>query len=201
MHPTLPHGPNGVSLLGAFPYIEVNRFTFQASSNWYGYLANGTLLANEARFYYRIVYPEKKCCIKLLLYLNDQKEALRAHMNCLQKQSIIATNEKQIITLSPSVGASGCSSNRSLLMNGERLIECNSGRILRSNYSQHWHFAASSCGSPTGLSMDFIIVMYGLQGKCPVFRNSAVHIHGSNTYSWPSTPCLTILIFFLSSLC
>ncbi len=181
--------------------LILTHFTFQASSNWYGYLANGTLGAHEARFYYRIVYPEKKCCIKLLLYLNDQVSALRYTMNCLQKQSIIATNERQIITLSPSVESSGCSSNRSLTRNGERLIECNSGRILRSNYSQHWHFAASSCGSPTGLSMDFIIVMYGLKGECPLFRNSAVNIHRSNTYIWPSTHCLTILILLFSSLC
>ena len=144
------------------------------------------------------MYPEERCCIKLLLYLEDQVSALRAHMNCLQRQSIIATNPKQIITLSPSVESSGCTSNHTI--NGQKVIECNSGRILRSIYDQTWHFAASSCGSPTGLSMQYNLVMYGLRTGCPDPISAApamMTIYDKLSFTLPSALAIYHAIFWL----
>ncbi len=123
------------------------------------------------------------------MYLEKEVSVLRAHMNCLQKTSIIQTNPKQIITLSPSVKSSGCALSRPHGESGNKVIECNSGRILRSNQDQEWYFAVSSCGSPSGLTLDYTIIMYGLKGECPKGSNNAI-----TTYHFPSST----LLFFIA---
>ena len=171
---------------------------FQASSNWFGYITNGTLFANEARVYYRIVYPEKKCCIKLLMYMDWEITYLRAHMNCLQRTSIIATNPKQIIKLSPSVKSSGCTLYQTHRKDRQRVIECNSGRVLRANHDQEWFFAVSSCGSPSGLTLNYTITMYGLKGDCPVFVNATLN---SSAHHMPSFFMCFLFTYFLMYVC
>ncbi len=100
-------------------------------------------------------------------------------MNCLQRMSVVATNPRQIITLSPSIKSSGCRNrvqNRTSfhgVQSAMGVIECNSGRILRSKYDHMWHFAVSSCGSPTGVSLDYTFIMYGLKEECPVVKSSS----------------------------
>ncbi len=131
-------------------------------------------------FYYRIVYPADKCCIKLLLYMDSEVKVLRAHMNCLQRTSIIATKPKQIIKLSPSVKSSGCASYQTHRKDKLKVIECNSGRTLRSKHDQEWFIAVSSCGSPSGLTLDYTIIMYGLQGECPVIVNATLNVSEHN---------------------
>ena len=135
------------------------------SANWYGYLATLRLRASGGRFYYRFIYPEDRCCTKILLYLEEQVLGLRARMNCLQKQSLVDPSSRQVITLSPSVRSSGCLGNRT--QNGVRVIECTSGRILKSAEDRVWYIAASSCGSPTGLDLRYSFVVYGYLGSCP----------------------------------
>ena len=51
-------------------------------------------------------------------------------------------------------------------------------RPLRSAYDQHWLFAASSCGSPKGLNMQYTIIMYGMRTECPEDVSGAVGMRG-----------------------
>jgi len=54
------------------------------SKNWYGYLAIMNMQSVGGKLFYRFIYPEHSCCIKILLYLQEQMDRLRANMNCLQ---------------------------------------------------------------------------------------------------------------------
>merc|ERR1712004_848121 len=55
---------------------------------------------------------------------------------------------------------------------GESVIECTSGRTLRSDVDRKWYIAASSCGSPTGLDLKYSIVIYGWKGECSQNQNN-----------------------------
>ena len=150
------------------------------------------------------MYPEHKCCVKIILYLEEQVASLRARMNCLQKQSIVDPTSPQVITLTPSVDASGCTSNRTD-ENGHRLIECNSGRILRSDIDRSWYIGASSCGSPSGLDLHYSIILYGYKGECPESkkRNSSNRVAPSQISALPSLLiiAITIIIFTRGLVC
>ena len=135
------------------------------SVNWFGYLAKFQLRTPGGRIYYRFVYPEDRCCIKIIFYLEEQVLGLRARMNCLQKQAMVDPGSRQVILLSPTDTTAGCVSNKT--DNGVRVIECTSGRVLKSNEDRTWYIAASSCGSPTGLNIRYSFVAYGHKGKCP----------------------------------
>ena len=136
------------------------------SQNWYGYLAKEvTLHPEKGTFYYRFHYAKEKCCIKILLYLEEQVDRLRAHMSCIQKQSVVDPLSPQVISLSPSSPTSGCVHNST--DDGHGIIECRSGRILRSDIERDWSIAAASCGSPTGLDVEYALQIYGLIGECP----------------------------------
>ena len=79
-------------------------------------------------------------------------------------------------------------------------LKCNSGRILRSIYDQTWHFAASSCGSPTGLSMQYNLVMYGLRTGCPDQISAApamMTIYDKLSFTLPSALAIYHAIFWL----
>ena len=71
---------------------------FQYPINWHGYLVKATLPGDRVgRLYYHIVYPEDKCCIKLLLYTKRQVAELRAKtMSCLQRQAVLDPRERQV---------------------------------------------------------------------------------------------------------
>ncbi len=143
--------------------------------------------AQSGRFYYHFQYPDHKCCVKILLYLEEEVASLRAHMNCIQKQAIVKPPQ-QIITLSPGYGASGCNSNKTV--NGVRMIDCTSGRILRSDIDRNWYIAASSCGSPDGLDLKYSLVMYGYRGECPegssLYTSAANSPHVTHHFCLPS---------------
>lgn len=78
---------------------------------------------------------------------------------------MVDPRSRQVILLSPTDSSSGCVSNKT--ENGIRVIECTSGRVLRSNEDRSWYIAASSCGSPTGLDLQYSFVAYGHVGDCP----------------------------------
>ena len=70
---------------------------FNYPINWHGYLIKATLLPKHGRIYYHIRYPEDKCCIKLLLYLQEQVRELRAKtMSCLQRQAVLDPSGQQV---------------------------------------------------------------------------------------------------------
>ncbi|ELU03865.1 hypothetical protein CAPTEDRAFT_209560 [Capitella teleta] len=134
------------------------------SKNWYGYLATFRLRAENAILYYKFEYPEENCCVKMLLYLQEQKNMLRHRMNCQQKEAIAGTGA-QVILLSPAHQESGCRSNSS---SDSHEIQCSSGRELRSNVVRDWFIAVSSCGSPIGLRLKYAFQAYGHIGPCPI---------------------------------
>jgi hypothetical protein len=161
------------------PCVVSGRLRY--SKNWYGYLATFRLRADSARLYYKFEYPEEKCCVKLLLYLQEQKNLLRRRMNCLQKESVVGAGN-QVILLSPAHKDAGCSSN-STADDEERMITCSSGRELRSKTERDWFLAASSCGSPTGLHLNFIFQVYGQVGECPSGdRSGGTGVIAANIY-------------------
>lgn len=145
------------------PCILQGRLT--VAQNWYGYLASVTLAPNEGLFYYRFAFAKERCCIKIILYLEEQANMLRAHMNCLQRQSLVDPTSPQIITLSPSNTPAGCTSVTEAA--GLSTIECRSGRWLKSDIPRKWYIAASSCGSPSGLDVEYSLVIYGHTEPCP----------------------------------
>ena len=159
------------------------------SVNWFGYLATFKFRASGGRVYYRFVYPEDRCCIKIIFYLEEQVLGLRARMNCLQKQSMVDPGSRQVILLSPSDTSAGCVSNKT--DNGVRVIECTSGRVLKSNEDRAWYIAASSCGSPTGLDLQYSFVAYGHKGKCPepTTTSGTAALHSSASRRPLSVPC------------
>ena len=162
--------------------------------NWYGYLAKVKLHPEMGKFYYKFTYAQRKCCIKILLYLSEQVDKLKAHMSCIQKQSAVDPLSPQVISLSPSTPASGCVHNNSA---DGGLIECTSGRILRSDIEREWYIAAASCGSPTGLDVHYSLIVYGLIGECP----QSLPVSTSPPAVFPSIPsifyCLLIQLFLI----
>ena len=166
------------------------------SQNWYGYLAKRLTLHPEmGKFYYKFTYAQEKCCIKILLYLEEQVERLRAHMSCIQKQSVVDPLSPQVISLSPSSPTSGCIHNNTAASGGGGggggVIECRSGRILRSDIERDWSIAAASCGSPTGLNLEYSLIIYGLIGECPSTLTVSAAIH---------SPLLPSIVSFLGCL-
>ncbi|CAD5118603.1 unnamed protein product [Dimorphilus gyrociliatus] len=124
---------------------------------------------------YQISYAKKDCCIKLLLYLHDDVDKMRAHMNCLQKLGVLDPRSNQVITLSPTTESSGCTSNETV-RNGREMIDCKSGRKLSSALTLRWSIAVSSCGLPKGLDISYRIIIHGYVGTCPTNVNHASKI-------------------------
>jgi hypothetical protein len=149
-----------------------------STRNWYGYAAKFRMRAQFSRFYYRIVYPEEDCCLKMLLYLEPQVDNLRYHMSCMQMQSVLDPTSPQVITLSPNSPESGCKFN--VTADGDRVVDCFSGRKFKSDIERNWYVAISSCGLPRGLNFEFTMYIYGWveskEGDCP---NTAYLIDGA----------------------
>ena len=133
--------------------------------NWFGYLAIIRLQAGTGKIFFRFSYPLHKCCVKLLLYLRHQMYAMRAHMTCNQKLAVLDSDVRQTILLSPSNPSSGCTSN--VTAGGQRVIACSAGRHLVAERTVTWYVAVSSCGSPTGLDIQYSLLIYGHTGRCP----------------------------------
>ncbi len=67
--------------------------------NWYGYLANVTVLG-VARLTFEFVYPVERCCQNVLFYRQDQAAIVTARTSCWQKEDIVRLEEDQVMTLS-----------------------------------------------------------------------------------------------------
>lgn len=144
---------------------------------------------------YQISYARRDCCIKLLLYLHDDVDKMRAHMNCLQKLGVLDPRGDQVITLSPTEENSGCTSNETV-RHGEEMIDCRSGRKLSSALTLHWSIAVSSCGKPKGLDISYRIMIHGYVGTCPTKFSDAskVKICTISIVFW------TVIFYFLMGL-
>ncbi len=162
------------------------RRKLNIAKNWYGYIANFTLRPHGAKMYFDVTYPERKCCVKLLLYLEEQVDRLRYHMNCRKKVAILDPMSPQIITLSPSYPWSGCT-NGTNQGDSQQMLRCSSGRLITSDIERNWYVAVSTCGSPTGLDLEYRLTVYGYEGNCPhasyydFLSDKASSFHPANT--------------------
>ena len=168
--------------------------------NWYGYLAKVTLAPKSSIFYYHITFAKVDCCIKVLLYLEEQMKMLKKHMSCTQRQSVLDPMGPQVIILSPSNPKSGCRNKTD--DQGVSVIDCYNGRWLTSNRVRNWYIAVTSCGSPKGLDLQFSVVIYGHIGECPAssFKNSATHNDVTSCYYVILTTLCVVLINLISPL-
>ena len=62
--------------------------------NWYGYLANITVIG-VARLTFEFVYPVDRCCQNILFYRQDQAAIVDARINCWQKQYLLSRPEDE----------------------------------------------------------------------------------------------------------
>ena len=67
----------------------------QTDRNWYGYLANITVVG-VARLTFELVYPIEKCCQNILFYRQEQAAILGARMNCWQKEYLLRPEDDQV---------------------------------------------------------------------------------------------------------
>ena len=139
------------------------------SRNWYGYLAVTRFKQNKGTMYYKFRYPQKNCCVRILLYLREQFDLLKAFMNCAQREAILDPRSNQVLVLSPGSGYPGCVANVTG-DDGKNYIECSGGLVLKTNVKTMWYIAASSCGFPTGLTLEYRLHFQNLNGSCRVNR-------------------------------
>jgi len=176
--PTVPIPPS------VDPCIITGRLN--VTENWYGYLGVFDLREQGSRMFYRVVYPERRCCpVSLLLYISEQVKSLNYRMSCDQKVSVINALSPQVIRLSPLHSQSGCVNQAMQSADKTKgplmTVECQGGRVLKSNVVRKWFIAASSCGSPRGFSLTYTIIVYGHIGQCP-----SIPLSSHNTVHSPS---------------
>jgi hypothetical protein len=63
--------------------------------NWYGYLANITVVG-VAQLTFEFVYPVERCCQNILFYRQDQALIVGARMNCWQKEYLLRPEDDQV---------------------------------------------------------------------------------------------------------
>lgn len=81
--------------------------------NWYGYLANISVVTT-ARMTFEFTYAADRCCQNVLFYTEDQTSIISARMNCWQKEYLLRPEDDQILRLTPRFSWSGEFSCQSL---------------------------------------------------------------------------------------
>ena len=74
--------------------------------NWYGYLANISVITT-ARMTFEFTYAADRCCQNVLFYTEDQTSIISARMNCWQKEYLLRPEDDQILRLTPRFSWSG----------------------------------------------------------------------------------------------
>jgi len=74
--------------------------------NWYGYLANISVVTT-ARMTFQFTYAADRCCQNVLFYTEDQTSIISARMNCWQKEYLLRPEDDQILRLTPRFSWSG----------------------------------------------------------------------------------------------
>jgi hypothetical protein len=76
------------------------------------------------------------------------------------------TKHQQIIALGTNAPpSSGCQNLTG--SDSSSFVVCEGGRQFQSDAEQSWYVAISNCGSPTGITIDYALLVYGLAGSCP----------------------------------
>jgi len=101
--------------------------------NWYGYLANITVMTT-GRLTFEFVYPADKCCQNVLFYSEDQMAVINARMNCWQKEYPLRPEDDQILRLTPRFSWSGC---HKTYPNNVPMYVCKGGRSFTVDHHRH----------------------------------------------------------------
>ena len=112
----------------------------QTDKNWYGYLANITVVTT-GRLTFEFIYPADKCCQNVLFYSEDQLAVINARMSCWDKNEMLRPEFDQILRLTPRFSWSGC---HQTYPNNVAMYICKGGRSFtadhhRHQYGQHHH--------------------------------------------------------------
>jgi len=78
----------------------------KTDKNWYGYLANISVITT-ARMTFEFTYAADRCCQNVLFYTEDQTSIISARMNCWQKEYLLRPEDDQILRLTPRFSWSG----------------------------------------------------------------------------------------------
>lgn len=148
------------------PCVVKGQFTTHLQ--WYGYLLQKTL-HKEAKIEYQITYPERECCVNMMIYYDDQIKELKETMNCQQRNAILPVKNNQVISLSTQNQTKGCERYRPSA-SAEPLIVCTGERTLRSSGPRTWYIAISRCNSDSSkpLDMSFYFNVSNYFGVCEV---------------------------------
>lgn len=155
------------------PCVVKGQFTTHLQ--WYGYLLQKTL-DKEAKIEYQISYPERECCVNMLIYYDDQIKELKESMSCQERNAILPDSNNQIISLSTQNQTKGC--ERYPTASGEPLIVCTGERTLRSSGPRTWYIAVSRCNSDSSkpLDMSYYFNVSNFFGVCELDPLSNTYI-------------------------
>ena len=121
------------SPVGATSQACVYEGHLETDKNWYGYLANITVMTT-GRLTFEFVYPADKCCQNVLFYSEDQMAAINARMNCWQKEYPLRPEDDQILRLTPRFSWSGC---HKTYPNNIAMYVCKGGRSFTVDHHRH----------------------------------------------------------------
>jgi len=136
------------------------------AKNWFGYLANMTVLVS-GRMLFEFTYPAKHCCQNVLFYSDEQIAFVSPHMTCWQKEYILRPERDQILRLTPRFSWSGCHLVRPA---GQLVYACEGGRSFavysEARRASTWYLAVSNCAARSGLHLCYRLLVYGVIGQC-----------------------------------
>lgn len=133
------------------------------SENWYGFLANVSLVAGGG-FRFAFSYPLSQGLLSVVLYNDEDIEKLVAtDLSCWQMQGVIAIGhiEDQTIHLGSRYYWNGCVALSSNI--GEPYMECNGERTYET--ARNIYFAVMNCRSIIGLYLEYRLEFFGYQGR------------------------------------
>ena len=119
--------------VGATSQACVYEGHLETDKNWYGYLANITVMTT-GRLTFEFVYPASKCCQNVLFYSEDQMAVINARMNCWQKEYPLRPEDDQILRLTPRFSWSGC---HKTYPNNIAMYVCKGGRSFTVDHHRH----------------------------------------------------------------
>jgi len=119
--------------VGATSHACVYEGHLLTDKNWYGYLANITVMTT-GRLTFEFVYPADKCCQNVLFYSEDQMAVINARMNCWQKEYPLRPEDDQILRLTPRFSWSGC---HKTYPNNIAMYVCKGGRSFTVDHHRH----------------------------------------------------------------
>jgi len=126
-------GRSAAAAVGATSQACVYEGHLQTDKNWYGYLANITVMTT-GRLTFEFIYPADKCCQNVLFYSEDQMAVINARMNCWQKEYPLRPEDDQILRLTPRFSWSGC---HKTYPNNVAMYICKGGRSFTVDHQRH----------------------------------------------------------------